>query len=260
VDEERRRKERAARAEDRDPEAFLREALAHRRTGHLEAARTALVRAVELAPDHAPAQALLLLTEVALGRRTRGSFGEARLHGLDLGKLLDAASFRAVARSALDPAHGPVDAEAIEALVELGKEGALAVLDELAATDAVLAHDRLRIAVGLRARTIARWGIVPGEVSAPLREAVKWGARGGDPDWLLLAGAIHAREHREAIESVLESGELPAARRAAAVALELLGDPASRPALERARAKAESRGDRLLLERALDAVGRSPPP
>lgn len=254
MDEDRRRNERRARTTEEDPDAYLKEALAHRRAGHLEAARSALDRAITLAPGHELARALLLLTEVSLGRRTRGSFAEARALEVDLVKFLEPGSLRAVADSALDPSHGPVDAEAIEALVASGKAGAVAVLDALGETAAQGLPDRLRIAVGLRARVIAGLGIAPGEVSEKLRLAIAQQVRGDTPDWLLLAGAVHMRELRPSLERALDS-ETPAVRYAAAVGLELLGDPDARPALRGALGAAKARGDRLLLERALEALG-----
>src|SRR5262249_38583635 len=113
--------------------------------------------------------------------------------------------------------------------------------------------DRLRIAVGLRARVISRWDIPLEEVKPELRAAIAAHARDLAPDWLLLAGALRMRELRSTIEGALSSAE-PPTRHAAAVALELLRDPAARPALERALAAAESRGDRILIERALDSL------
>ena len=46
----------------------------------------------------------------------------------------------------------------------------------------------------------------------------------------------------------------PAARNAGATGLELLGDRAGRGALERALARATTRGEKALLERALEAL------
>ena len=221
MDEERRRKERRARGAS-DPEASLEEALAHRRSGELEAARGALERVLELESGHGPARALLLLTEVALGRRPRGAFALARSEGIDLARFLDAGSAREVARAALDPAHGPVDAEAVSGLVQASKEAALALLEALG--EQLGAPDRLRVAVGMRFREIARWGIGPAELSDRLRAEIVRLATGPGPlrcDAFLLAGAVRLRELRPVLESALAGASLPE-RRAAAIALELL--------------------------------------
>jgi tetratricopeptide (TPR) repeat protein len=255
VDQDRRAHERASRKDD-DPEASLREALAFRRTGELARAREALERAVALAPGHELARALLLLTEVALGQRTHGSFAEARAHAIDLVRFLDPGSLEAVARSALDPAHGPIDAEAVAALVESGKKGVLAVLEALTVEGFAGVPDRLRIAVGLRVREIARAGITPAELPARVRARILAGvAEPGETraDWALLAGGLRIGEARPALEALL-GAESPAVRNAGATGLELLGDAEAAPALRRALAAAGTRGDRRLIERALDAL------
>jgi hypothetical protein len=221
VDEERRRKERRARGAS-DPEACLEEALAHRRSGELEAALGALSRVLELERGHAPARALLLLTEVGLGRRPRGVFAVARVEGIELARFLDATSARDVARVALDPKHGPVDAEAVAALAQVSREGALALLEALG--EHMTAPDRLRVAVGMRFREIARWGIEPAELSERLRAEIVRLASSPGPlrsDAFLLAGAVRLRELRPVLESARESLAL-AERRAAGIALELM--------------------------------------
>ncbi|MEZ0230699.1 MAG: HEAT repeat domain-containing protein, partial [Planctomycetota bacterium] len=102
-------------------------------------------------------------------------------------------------------------------------------------------------------RVIAARSIGPDEVSVALRRAIAENVRSDVPDWLLLAGAVHDREQRPALERALDS-PVPAVRHAAAVGLELLGDKEAVPALRRALSGARSRGDRVLLERALEAL------
>jgi hypothetical protein len=264
VDDERRLHERRARAEG-DPEALLRDALAWRRVGDLESARERLDAVLAVAPGHELARALLVLTEAALGRPVHGSFYEASRHGVSLARFLDPRALATIARSALDPANGPVDAMAVDELVASGKAGVLAVLEAFT-EDAVARHpDRVRLGLGLRARSIARAGVAAREVSVDLRRRIaealqrpRRGSRRNQPqpagaEWVLLAGAIHWSGVRLEIERILGSDEDPR-RQAAAVALELLGDRESRPALERALAAARTRGERVVIARALEQL------
>jgi hypothetical protein len=256
VDEDRRRLERATFAGS-DPESLVRHAVELRRSGDLEGARSVLVRAIELAPDHVMARVLLVLVDVALGKSTRGAWHEFRLAtnlpGIELVRRIDPAFLDDVARAVIDPAHGPPDFEAVGALANGGRFGVRALLRALADADdrhvwCLLGHARVI------AKTPLERGDVPGAFLRRALVALEPGSQHA-PFWATLAGALHLTDAREAIERCLDVSE-PSEPAPFIIGLEFLNDPASRPALERILPRIRGIAERQLIKRILAALPR----
>ncbi|MBI3724325.1 hypothetical protein HY251_10295 [bacterium] len=173
---------------------------------------------------------------------------------MDLVRFLEPSSLDAVALSAIDPAHGPVDATAIAHLIGSGREGALAVLRSLG-TGAQPSRDVIDTIGQLHSRAVAAAGLSREDVPDALRRYLL--AVVGDESLCgctVLAGALQLAEARPQLEDLLSAYSKKALRNAAVISLELLADPRSRPALEAALSRATSAAEKLLLDRALSAL------